>query len=66
MCETPDFVIFIVFYRILVSGENSGYILGCILGLRGVLYSVAGPRDPNIGARQSFSARGMIGLAMPA
>ena len=34
----------------MVSGGDSGCILGCILGIRGVLYSVrgAGDRNPKI------------------
>ena len=39
------FVHFSYFFRILVSGEDSGCILGCILGIRGVLYSVRGAGD---------------------
>ena len=36
------FRIFSYFFCILVSGEDSGCILGCILGFRGVLYFVGG------------------------
>ena len=35
-------VSFSYFFCILVSGEDSGCILGCILDFRGVLYSVGG------------------------
>ena len=44
--KTPRFLyIFRNFFRILVSGGDSGCILGCILGIRGVLYSVRGTGD---------------------
>ena len=36
------------FFRILVSGEDSGCISGCILGIRGVLYSARGAGDRNL------------------
>ena len=39
--ENPQFS---YFFRILVSGEDSGCILGCLLALGGVLYSVGGAR----------------------
>ena len=45
--KTPDFRIFFVFFRTLVLGGDSGCILGCILGIRGVLYSVRGAGDRN-------------------
>ena len=35
------------FFRSLVSGEDSGCILGRLLGIRGVLYSVRGAGDRN-------------------
>ena len=40
--KPPIFVHFRIFFRILVSGGDSGCILGCIWALRGVLYSVWG------------------------
>ena len=46
--KPPIFVHFSYFFRRnLVSGGGSGCILGCILVLRGVLYSVGGARTRN-------------------
>ena len=43
--KTPNFCIYFpYFFCILVSGEDSGCILGCIFALRGVLYFVGGAR----------------------
>ena len=54
------FVLFSYFFCILVSGEDSGYILGCILSLRGVLYFVGGA-----GTRKaSFPGTHKIGTAI--
>ena len=50
--KTPDFFFlhFSYFFRTLVSGGDSGCILGCILWLGGALYSVgsAGNRNPRV------------------
>ena len=52
------FVIFSYIFCILVSGEDSGCILGCILDFRGVLYFAggAGTRKVRIFKASRFSA----------
>ena len=51
---------FSYFFRILVSGEESKCILGCILGIRG--YSVRGAGDRNTGSVCYCIPLGPLGL----
>ena len=51
--ENPRFCTFFVFFSYLVSGRGSGCILGCILALRGVLYSVGGARTRKPGQAEA-------------
>ena len=45
--KTPDFCVFFVFFFVFFSYFGFGCILGCILALREVLYSVGGARTRN-------------------
>ena len=57
LTKTPDFCIFFVYVFWGVSGEDLGCILGCILGLRGVLYFVEGEEIANIGRKKAHQQK---------